>query len=181
MSERIPLSVSWQGTPKKLWSGMRIEYCGTDPSWLRQAIYGASLISVDPGKPCGVAIWPYDDRDPITLHEVPDPSEISEAFSQARGAVFHIVCETPLHGAVRVYDPWPWRVRGYLELFQTAHSRARDGNLFVPANVGWLKAGRNIATVSTKNVSRHAKDALAYGAVAVSTNHELRKPFEGDW
>lgn len=167
------LEVRWVGPCARLFAGADVLYLGTDDLALHEAVGGASFIAVDPGKPCGVAIWPLDTGYPISLHEA-DPTVLADALlGMAQADDLHICCETPLHGAMRVYDPEPWKLRGFLEHFQTARRRARHGNLFIPAQVDWLHAGGNLAKVNTPGVSRHAKDALAYGAVAVTMNGAL--------
>lgn len=167
----MPLDVTWLGKCSRLFAGREVLYCGADTGDLDRAVRMAEVIAVDPGDPAGVACFPHDRGYPITLHEV-DPAELAQSFVESVGKRA-VVCETPLHGAIRVYDTAPWRLRGFLEFFSSA-----VGQLFYAAQVDNLKAGKNLAKVNTRGVSRHAKDALAYGAVAITLNSTLAARLE---
>lgn len=167
----MPLDVTWVGKCARLFAGREVVYCGADVGDLDRAVRMAEVVAVDPGDPAGVACFPLDAGYPITLHEV-NPAELAQSFVESVGKR-SVVCETPLHGSVRVYDPEPWKLRGFLQ-----HFSAAVGQLFHAAQVDNLKAGKNLAKVNTRGVSRHAKDALAYGAVAITLNSALAQRLE---
>lgn len=160
----VELQVAWLGMPDRLWGDMQVLNYGHSGEAFEYAAGIATLIAVDPGDPSGVVCVPYERRFPITLHTI-SPDDLAHGLLRTGG--YDLVCETPLHGDQRVYDPWPWKVRGFVELL--THSRQQNSRVFVPAEVGWLKAGKNIAHVMTSlpHEQRHAKDALAYAAMAV--------------
>lgn len=125
------------------------------------------IVAVDPGDPSGVVLV----HPPIRKMQIAEISADSidwhlsyRSWSDVELAPYRVICETPLYGAVRVFDPAPWKVRGYLELTY--------GVIGIPVSA--LKLGKKLVTI--KGVaSPHARDALRYLAVAVSTNEDLRK------
>lgn len=165
------LEVRWRGTPKRLWSRLDVIDYGDDPRELRRSMQGATLVGIDPGEPTGVACFPYDSGYPITLHTVAT-EDLADAVGISTG--YDVVCETPLHGAVRVYDPNPWKVRGFFEL--TMQQSNRSEHEFVAAHTGWLKAGDAVAHVKhIDHDHRHGHDALRYAALGVTIHPRLRE------
>lgn len=154
-------SVAWLG---EVWEG--------DTRSLGADLRSAEVIAVDPGNPSGVALFAPGS---VTLYQVP-AAKLAEAVLKAvcAGSQLNVVCEKPLHGGVIVHDPWPWKVRGFMELC------AKDtGGLFVEAAVSWLKPGADFATIRTPGwtaSSPGTKDALAalrYGTIAAATDIQV--------
>lgn len=139
----------------------------------RFAVKHARVIAVDPGDPCGVAI--FKAGAPVTLHEVTPVTLARSLLADHRGyADLDIVCEQPLSGPVRVYDSEPLRVTGFLKLWHRSVFYEDDDALFIDAPVGWLKAGKGLARLKhPAKVSKHALDALRYGVMAVVTHTSI--------
>lgn len=138
----------------------------------------AHLIAVDPGDPVGVALFPYDLTLGIELYEMTAESFTKGLVKFPDGLDIDVVCETPLKGANMVYDEHPWKVRGFVEYWhQAAH--AEHGGMFVPVSVQTLVPARNLITCPpVASGNRHARDAFAYGVVALAMNADLRLRLE---
>lgn len=156
------------------------DYTAEGPGSFDLMLEDARILTIDPGAPTGVALFHNDlaGQGIDLFHLTP------EAF--ANGLINHLpasievdfVCETPLHGAVRVFDPWPWRVRGFVELF---HQAVFPDDLFVPAMVGWLKPGKSLVKVPpVLGGGDHARDALRYGVVALTQHEKLYNNLRDD-
>lgn len=170
-------SVSWLGAGG-------VYNCGWDEDDLRRSVQQAHMIAVDPGAPCGVACFGWDlAAYGISLHQcMPEDLAYTIIKSFPTGIDLDIVCETPLKGAVRVFDEHPWKVRGFLELW---HTTVHDGeSQFIPAPVAWLKPGTAFVTFNDREINASNKDtkdalaALRYGVMAVVNNEKLRERLE---
>jgi len=162
------------------WIGAGGFYTGDpkDPTFkdlFRWSVQQAHLIAVDPGDPCGVATFGYDLASVgVGLFEV-DPTLLAHTLVRCfpSGCELDLVCEAPLFGAVRVYDEWPQKVSGFLELWHHAE-HAEEGGRYISAPVSWLKPARHFVDVTSSGVSRHAKDALRYGVLATQVHKDVR-------
>jgi len=143
-----------------------------------RSAHDAHLIAIDPGRPAGVACFSHDlPVYGITLFQV-SPEQLSKTLMRFPiGLDLDIVCETPLKGHVRVFDESPWKVRGFVEHWHAAVTS--HGELFVPAPVGWLKAGEALMPVPpVRSHADHPRDAMRYGVAALALNTELRRRLE---
>lgn len=130
-----------------------------------------AAMAVDPGERNGLALLPFDKSLPVLLADLSDHT-LARTVLHARGAAqMNLIVEQPLHGHVRVFDPMPWQVYGFLRNWHEVESSAPWS--FVRQPVSVLDAGRGLVHVPTQKVSRHSKDALYHLAVALVKHPDI--------